>query len=366
MNLTIPLALQLVIDDVGWINGCDGSNINQPFRTGIGRKHSIEDYEAIIELGKRLGIKPVIAMVLSEWDRKNILKELPNATYMGNDWDNSKNVDDSLQNIVELLNNNQEYYEFAMHGLGHEYWKNGKLDRAEFYQLNGEMRPYNEVKKHIEYFFEIMNQNGMESKVRTFVPPAFCYAYGDDGMTEILKDFGFLYISTIFNRMVKYKKLPNPLYGIEYGIVNIDRGVDDLKWDNTGAVTSKQLNGPVYGIHWPHILDFDPKNNMKSVEKWVECLKSQEQNQNIILAKDIKECATQLIVKENIRITNNSKLAIDLKNFDNISVNDYFYIKCSREIAEYSNSKVEFVKKIGKNNLYKIGIFESADIIWKG
>ena len=69
----IPRPIQVVIDDVGWWSGRDGSDKDEPYRTGINRNHVVADYQAIIQLGRALGIRPQAAMVLCEWDRENIL-----------------------------------------------------------------------------------------------------------------------------------------------------------------------------------------------------------------------------------------------------------------------------------------------------
>lgn len=62
----IPMPIQIVIDDVGWWCGTDGHEYNEPFRTGINRDHVPADYQAIVELGKQLNIRPRAAMVLCE------------------------------------------------------------------------------------------------------------------------------------------------------------------------------------------------------------------------------------------------------------------------------------------------------------
>ena len=90
LSACIPLPIQVVIDDVGWWSGKDGSLYQEPYRTGINRNHVIADYKAIIDLGKALGIRPQAATVLGEWDRENILRNVPHSTWMGEKWDNSK------------------------------------------------------------------------------------------------------------------------------------------------------------------------------------------------------------------------------------------------------------------------------------
>ena len=75
ISVYIPLPIQVVIDDVGWWSGKDGEAENQPYRTGINRNHVLADYEAVVELGKSLGIRPQAATILCEWDRGNILRK---------------------------------------------------------------------------------------------------------------------------------------------------------------------------------------------------------------------------------------------------------------------------------------------------
>lgn len=90
LQVFIPMPLQVVIDDVGWWSGEDGSKVQEPYRTGVSRNHVPADYQAIAELGRRLGIKPQAAFVMCEWDKENILRHVPTSTWMGKDWDNSK------------------------------------------------------------------------------------------------------------------------------------------------------------------------------------------------------------------------------------------------------------------------------------
>jgi hypothetical protein len=78
----IPMPVQVVIDDVGWWSGEDGSKRQEPYRTGINRNHVPADYQAIANLGRTLGIRPQAAFILCEWDKENILRQLPTSTWM--------------------------------------------------------------------------------------------------------------------------------------------------------------------------------------------------------------------------------------------------------------------------------------------
>ena len=74
INAFVPMPIQVVIDDVGWWSGENGTKRQEPFRTGINRNHVPADYRAIVDLGVKLGVRPQAATILCEWDRKNILR----------------------------------------------------------------------------------------------------------------------------------------------------------------------------------------------------------------------------------------------------------------------------------------------------
>ena len=76
----IPMPLQIVIDDVGWRTGRDGSVQNESFCTGIERDHVPADYMAIVELGRRLNMRPQAVMILSQWDIHNRLADITTAS----------------------------------------------------------------------------------------------------------------------------------------------------------------------------------------------------------------------------------------------------------------------------------------------
>ncbi len=82
MRLSIPMPLLVTIDDTGWWLGQDGSAKGQPFRTGMPRVHGPGDYTALIALGRSLDMKIPAGFVLCEWDRTQLLREVPSATWM--------------------------------------------------------------------------------------------------------------------------------------------------------------------------------------------------------------------------------------------------------------------------------------------
>ena len=103
LKVFIPMPVQVVIDDVGWWSGEDGSKRQEPYRTGINRNHVPADYQAIADLGRKLGIRPQAAFILCEWDKENILRQVPTSTWMGDRWDNSKWVGPWLEEAAEIV-----------------------------------------------------------------------------------------------------------------------------------------------------------------------------------------------------------------------------------------------------------------------
>ena len=192
LKVFIPMPLQVVIDDVGWWSGEDGSKRQEPYRTGINRNHVSADYQAIAELGRALGIRPQAALILCEWDKENILRHLPTSTWMGKEWNNSKWIGPWLEEAAEIIRDNQDYLEITIHGLGHEYWEGGVFTRAEWTDSNGQMRPQEQVELHLEYYGKLMNQHDLGSFPESFVPAAFRHSFGpsegqDVSLAGILK-----------------------------------------------------------------------------------------------------------------------------------------------------------------------------------
>ena len=126
-RFAIPMPLQIVIDDVGWWSGVNDSESGGPFRSGIVRDHVPADYEAIVVLGQKLGMRPQAAFIACEWDRENILKDIPTSTWMGADWDNNRWVGPWLEEAADILRTNRDHVELVAHGVGHEYWESGEF-----------------------------------------------------------------------------------------------------------------------------------------------------------------------------------------------------------------------------------------------
>lgn len=291
MKIYIPMPVQVVIDDVGWWSGEDGSKRQEPYRTGINRKHVPADYQAIADLGHGLGIRPQAAIILCEWDKKNILRQLPTSTWMGENWDNSKWVGPWMEEAAGIIRNNQNNMELSVHGIGHEYWENGTFTRAEWTDSNGQMRPEDQIELHLEYFQKLMDQHNLGPLPESFVPAAFRHSFGPSAgrkvsLAEILEKHGITYINTPFSSIYNKDRIQYKYFGFDSGVMTIDRGNDEFPWLTFPADPSKELTGPTCGMHWPNMLHPDPERNNEVVQKWIKFLKPYNDKPDTILAPD--------------------------------------------------------------------------------
>ncbi len=297
-KVTIPAPLIVVIEDVGWWNGFDGSAVNQPFRTGIGRGHCSEDYRTLVKLGKELGIQIIAGFAWCEWDRFNVLKKTPTATWMGEQWDNPEKNSPFFEETIDIINNNPAHIELAFHGLGHEYWKDDIPQRTEFHDLHGNMRSENDIKNHFHCFEEIYQKSGIKAALPViFIPPALKHSFGNQysGFQKILNDYGYKVVITAFD---KAKQHSDPLYKNftkECGITLVERGLSPVKWNEVAAQPVFSFQWPVLGLHWSNILHLDPQKNDRIIKMWAGFLKEGVKNHGLILLSGAKEAIVQLI-----------------------------------------------------------------------
>lgn len=344
ISAAIPKPIQVVIDDVGWWSGKDGSKYQEPYRTGINRNHVPEDYMAIVELGKALGIRPQAAFILGEWDRQNILRDVPHCTWMGKNWDNSKWVGPWLEEAADIINSNKEYFEITLHGLGHEWWTDGVFTRAEWADKNGVMRPKDDLEKHLDAFAEIMNQNKLGDLPTTFVPTAFNHGFGvttgnEVSMAAILNERGFVNINTPFSNMRNKADVQYDIFGVDSGVMTIDRGSDILDWDVIGVKPEGEINGTTCGMHWPNLLHENPDRNAEIVAAWIKLLAPYNEKQETILAKNSLVFQQQLAHYKCTDINSNSEaINLDFSKTDELSTT----IK-QKEITVKVNSPKELV-----------------------
>ena len=196
---------------------------------------------------------------------------------MGEKWDNSRWVGAWLEEASDLINRNQQYFEITMHGLGHEWWTDGKFTRAEWADEKGVMRPKEILEQHLDAYAEIMLQNNLGELPKSFVPNAFKHSFGittgnDISMAGLLRKRGFTYINTPFESMFNKSSAQHDNFGVDSGLMTVDRGSDILDWNVIGAHPEGAIIGPTCGLHWPNLLHEDPTRNSEIVREWAQLL----------------------------------------------------------------------------------------------
>ncbi len=295
LKITIPLPLIVSIEDVGWWKGTDGSNFNQPFRTGMPRDHVPEDYAAIAALGEKLDMKLLAGFVLCEWDRDDILKKLPSSTWMGKSWTSPYRDQEQKNQAARIIKNAENYIEMGLHGLGHEFWDQGVMKRTEFHDPDGAMRDPDEIRKHFFFFFKIMEQYRFDCMPKTFIPPALMHSFGDPdkGFQKILHEFGINYVTLMFSR-TRFHSMPQTgKIAWENDVLLVERGESETGWNMVAAEPGFKFDRPVMALHWANILHPDPGKNVSVIEKWAGYIKTGSEKKGMLLSKDSGSCFTQ-------------------------------------------------------------------------
>ncbi len=316
IQLTIPLALQLVIEDVGWWEKSHPAGSDSPFRTGLDRRHHPLDYEALVYLARQLDMRPLIAFVACEWDRANILKHIPSATWMGGNWDNRSNIGPWLDRAAEILNANRAHLEIGLHGVGHEYWEQGHRSRTEFHTPEGDMRPADRIHRHLEAFGAILEQNGLGPFPEAFVPPGLNHSFGngEQGIHAILSRFGIRYVTTHLPKCRKYRALQHPLIAWEQGVLLIERGLAPMPWHVPAALPRFAFDRPVLSLHWANVLHTDVRRNLDVVRNWVAFLKAGYDRMEQMLSPDTATCWSQFAYRTLSRIRRSeNRFEIDIR-----------------------------------------------------
>lgn len=322
LTANIPMPLQVVLDDVGWWSGRDGSKENEPFRTGAPRDHVPADYAAIASLGRRIGAKPQACMILGEWDTRNLLAKLPTSQWMGAKWDNQRWVGPWLEEAAEILRANRDHIELALHGLGHEYWLDGKMTRAEWHNCEtGVMWPVDQVRAHLEMFSTLLDQYRLGPFPKVHCPCAGGHRFGDGerGIDGLLHAFGVRYTGTPFMRMACSRATQHQRFGIDAGVLTIDRQYDLVPWYEIDAQLPADVAGPIAGMHWPNILHRDPARNEEVVARWAAFFIAMGKRYERVLTRDSASTWTQYVHHLAVRATpGDEEVTLHFDEFDRL------------------------------------------------
>lgn len=293
--ISLPMPLYLLVEDVGWWQGCDGSALQQPYRNNFCRRHCLADYEALASLAGALGMRIGLGMVLGEWDRSSLLKDVPGATWQGAAWSNAENCGPWLDQAATYLKENRSWLEIGLHGLCHEFWRGGIMERSEFHDQDRLMRPADIVRQHLRAYAELLVQNNLGDFPRLFVPPALNHSFGNgkESFQAILAEHGILYVITRFSRARQYVPPLTEMLTWEEGVLLLERGEAPVSWQAPATTPPGHISGPVLPLHWGNLLHPDPARNGEVIKAWAEAIGRAGSSMSTVLARDVADCFRQ-------------------------------------------------------------------------
>jgi hypothetical protein len=111
--------------------------------------------------------------------------------------------------------------------------------------------------------------------------------------------------------MAHAEAVQHGVFGLDSGVMTVDRGHDLLDWNVIGQVPSGPVTGPTCGLHWPNLLHPDPERNSEIVAGWVALLAPFDDRPDTMLAPDSVAFQQQLAHHVCTRVTRSGD-AIDL------------------------------------------------------
>jgi len=298
IEVFLPMPVFPVIEDVGWWQGEDGSARQQPYRNAFPRRHCLADYQALVRFADRLRVRLGIGMVLCEWDRNNVLRDIPGATWLGSEWDNRINQGPWLDETAEFLNDKRDSLELGFHALCHEFWNEGKMERSEFHDQDGVMRSPQLIQSHLDAFRQILEHNGFSEFPRLFLPPALYHSFGngEQSIQAILYKNGIRHVITRFARARRYAPPLHAKISWECGVGLLERGLAPVPWHAPASSPGWDFGGPILPLHWGNLLHPDPAGNNDIVDGWAAMLRTRATGPECILAESLDACWRQAAV----------------------------------------------------------------------
>lgn len=360
---TIPNPFFIILDDIGWFCGKDDRESGGPSRTAMPRRHCLDDYIAIHNFGKSIGMKINCGLVLCEWDFDNRLSTIPNLSKYGKSWNNAHYIDlDEVGKIVDVLNGSP-YIDIAIHALSHGYYApnvdyNDISDWYTYINKNLVMVDKTDIVTRLDAFYDLLNRYEITKKINSFIPPSGAYRCNE--LSNILKDYGIKYITNPFDCT---ESPPSPFVYIEESGIILSNRNKPVPWNSVSTDTSSLppdgisvLDGnPIYGVfglHWPNILHVDSKRNDEVIKQWVKYVKMCSKQFNTFISPDLEFASHQLLYLANAKTSiHNKNIIIDISN---VPSRHDFCVNLRGCICETTGCKVSVFATNTEFTTYKI------------
>ena len=315
-RMQFPRPFAVVVDDLGWLHGGSQDPQNGPYRIGIKRDMVAEDYLPMVRIGQAVGVRIQGVFVLCELDRENAVAKLPSATRAGSKWDNTANVSPEQLRIMDTVKSQAAFLEFGLHGVGHEYWENGRRRRAEWYNLQ-DKRPWTEaeIRAHLDMFRTIMAQYGLSkaqghSFPQSFVPTAYSYFWNPSAtpysLGKILREYGVKYVNTAFSQIPELHPPDSGSGGFDNGVLVLDRHNFGNEWWEPAMLPRQPTSAfdtDIIEAHWVNLLATDDIFQASVNEKWISLLKGIQAEDGRYLAKNTEQLYAQWLYKRHCKVS---------------------------------------------------------------
>jgi len=327
-KIIFPRPFAIAIDDLGWINGNDdGEEGYGPYRTGLPRQMTMDDYRAVKDLAQRVGVRLQALFILGEMDRENFLGAYPTTTHMRANWDNQNNISDLQEEMMEYAKQEAAYIEFGLHGVGHEYWpEDGKRRRAEWYNTEDDHPwPEEEIINHVECFIRIMKQYGISQEnghsfPESFVPCAYSYYWNPKGkysLGAVLGRYGVKFANTDFTQIPECDPPLEIGGGFDHKVHVMNRYNYGNLWSAPGKLPETPLEEqPTDYIetHWPNLLFNENENQEEVTAKWVKYYQAVQQSTDRYCAKNTAQMHSQWLYNRHTVVNEVSPGRVEIDN----------------------------------------------------
>ena len=373
-KIKIPVAIGIIVDDVGWHNGEDQRMQGLPARSGLPRIHHPDDVRALNAIGKGLNTKIICSLVLGDWDRNNTLRGIPHITPDESSWDAAGEMDPEYTKAYFNALEESEYLDYSLHGLFHSYYENGKLNTARQYYPNtyneqGEIDGYRwlpteEFRRMIDLFYGIYNDWGFKKKIDVFVSPCGCWgtpdSEGNKRYAEVLREYGIKYWC---NSWREYEETLGTVNGIM-----ASKGDDICPWnayDVDPRYLENHFDDPDSALayicgHLTNFIRYNPEKNFEYVDAWIAYFKKHTDHFGTMMARDIPFAASQYFYSKLSRIEKQgTTYIIDLSQLSKIDakgLSDKLYLSFKKETepTECLGGSLRLYEEKADHNIYEI------------
>ena len=355
-KIKIPVAIQITIDDLGWHDGRDYTNIGKASRSGIPRDHVLSDYQFMNELGRALNQKILGKLCLADWDKDNLLRGEIGITDDPINWDRAHTIDMDYAKACFEEMEKSEYLEYCVHSIMHgRYDETGHvITEKELFekQEGGGWLPISneELDRRLDLFFKIYNSWGFKQKLKVYGAP--CGAPEQlsgvqlAGLNAVLYKYGIRYFRTHWAYFHSYEE--NVSFPVKY-IASNRRLAIAMPWDKYDVDVKslpdayrpdeKNIWGLI-ALHWTNFLRLDPEENFKYLPDWIDFFNRQSEYFGAMISRDFEFSAIQQFYYHFAKVDfADGAYTIDLsyllaQNFDDIKRE--FYISLKNDVTPKS------------------------------